>query len=203
MKRWILLPVLALAALALAVSAVAKNPKKQPHPNKVTVLIHTTDNGCAGNPWADDTIQRTLKVHQNADGSYRIKEEDKGVFVTNAGGAVASPGNCPENKSRHGHTVRPGVTGTLKGYIKGTVTGGTFNPTATCSATPCTQAMFIAAFFGPTATFSCRTNSTDCKFDYKYHAKENQRLLFRSWRDSGTGAGSMLNERFRGDIADA
>jgi hypothetical protein len=196
-------PVLAAAALALAVSAAAKDPRKQPHPNKITVLIHTTDNGCAGNPWADDTIRRTLKVHQNADGSFRIKEEDKGMFVTNAGGMAASPGNCAENKSRHGHTVRAGVVGTFTGYIKGTVTGGTFNPNATCTVTPCTQGVFIATFFGPTAVFSCRTNSTDCKFDYKYHAKKAQNLLFRSWRDNGTGAGTMLEEHFHGDIADA
>jgi hypothetical protein len=142
-------------------------------------------------------------VHRNGDGSYRIKELDKGTFVTNAGGAAASPGNCPANHSRHGHTVLPGKVGTLKGYLKGTVTGGTFDPNGACAATPCTQAMFIAAFFGPAATFSCRTNSTDCKFKYDYHAKKNQGLLFRHWQDRGHGAGTLLAERFKGDIASA
>ena len=205
MRRILTVAVLLLGAFALAAAALADDGKHkgQPHPNKVTVLIHTTDHGCAGNVWADDTIQRTLKVHRNDDGSLAIKEEDKGVFVTNAGGATASPGNCADNASRHGHTVRAGVTGTLKGYIKGTVTGGTFNAKATCTANPCTQADFIAAFFGSAATFSCRTNSTDCRFDYRYHAKEDQKLLFRSWRDKGSGAGTMLREQFRGDIADA
>src|SRR5205823_1114960 len=116
-----------------------------------SVLIHTTDGSCSGGTWADDTIMRTVKVHKNKDGSYRIREEDKGFFSTNAGGTLASPGNCPANTSAHGHTVRLGVVGTFKGYIKGTVTGGMFNPHATCTVTPCTQSLFIAAFFGPTA----------------------------------------------------
>jgi len=121
--------------------------------------------------------------------------------VTNAGGTAASPGNCPENHSRHGTSVIPGKVGTFKGYITGTVTGGTFNPAGSCPTTPCTQSMYIAAFFGPTASFSCQTSSTDCKFKYDYHAKRNQHLLVRHWLDKGTGAGSFLNEQFRGDIA--
>src|SRR2546423_2403221 len=159
-------------ACALASVGVA-SAHQQPRPHKLRALIHTTDNGCSGQPWANDTIKRTLKVHQKADGSYRIREEDKGVFQTNAGGAVASPGNCPENKSRHGHTVRPGVVGTLKGYIRGTVTGGTFNAGGTC-ADPCTQSAFITAYFGSGATFSCLTASQDCKFKWVYHAKRDQ-----------------------------
>ena len=125
------------------------------------------------------------------------------TFVTSAGGAVASPGNCPENTSHHGHTVVPNKTGTLKGYIKGTVTGGTFNPNGSCAANPCTQALFIAAFFGPAASFSCQTSSADCKFKYDYHAKKNQGLLFRHWQDRGHGAGTFLHEKFKGDIASA
>lgn len=205
MRRWFTLATLLVAALTFAAVATAHgkpNPKKQPHPNKVRTIVHTTDGGCSGNIWADDTIMRTLMVHMNHDGSYRILELDKGTFVTNAGGTAASPGNCPENHSRHGTSVRPGVKGTLKGYITGTITGGTFDPTATCSTTPCTQSMFIAAYFGPNAKFSCQTSSKDCRFKYDYHAKHNQNLLFRHWLDKGTGAGTFLNEQFRGDIAD-
>jgi hypothetical protein len=180
----------------------AAGAHKQPRPHKARALIHTTDNGCSSQPWANDTIMRTLKVHQNGDGSYRIREEDKGFFQTTAGGAAASPGNCPENKTRHGHTVRAGVVGTLKGYIRGTVTGGTFNASGSCSD-PCTQPAFIAAYFGPSATFSCLAASRDCKFKWVYHAKRDQKLLVRHWEDSGTGSGSFLKERFKGDIADA
>jgi hypothetical protein len=69
--------------------------------------------------------------------------------------------------------------------------------------TPCIQVTFIAAFFGPTATFSCLTNSQNCKFKYDYHSKLDQNLLFRHWQDGGHGAGTFLQEKFKGDIADA
>jgi hypothetical protein len=194
------------AALALSAVAFGDDGNKQPHPNKATTTITTTDNGCAGNPWATDTLRRTVKVHANGDdddnnatpGTMRVRLEDKGTFVTLA---AVSPGNCPENKTRHGTAIRAGVTGTVKGFIEGTVTGGTFNPKATCTANPCTKAVFIAAFFGPTAKFSCLSTSSDCKFKYDYHAKRSQQLLFRHWVDRGKGAGTLLKERFTGDIA--
>ena len=207
MRRFTILGTLLVFALAFVAVAAAngKDPtkgNKQPHPNKARTVIQTTDGSCSGGIWADDTIKRVVKVHKNSDGSYRIREEDKGTFVTNAGGVVASPGNCAENKSKHGTSVSLGKKGTLKGYITGTVTGGTFDPKASCSANPCTQSLFIAAFFGPTASFSCQTSSKDCKFKYDYHAKKNQGLIYRHWLDKGTGAGTFLNEHFRGDIAD-
>ena len=211
MRRLAILSALLAGALAFGLGATTgaaktpsppkpvKSPKpaKQPHPNKVTTTIVTTDNGCSGTPWATDTLRRTLKVHRNPDGSYRIREEDRGTFTTTGG---VSPGNCPENKSKHGTAVAPGVSGKIKGYITGTVTNGTFNPNATCATVPCTQPLFVAAFFGPTAQFSCRTNSTDCKFDYKYHAHD-QNLRYHKWRDRGHGAGTSLKEHFKGDIA--
>ena len=200
MNRYVIATTLAVAGAVAFVGAAGAT--KQPRPHKVRASIQTVDNGCSSQPWATDTIRRTLKVHQNSDGSYRIREEDKGVFQTTAGGAVASPGNCPENRTHHGHTVRTGVVGTLKGYITGTVTGGTFNANGSC-ANPCTQSAFIAAYFGSGATFSCLTASRDCKFKWVYHAKRDQKLLFRHWEDSGKGAGTFLKERFKGDIADA
>jgi hypothetical protein len=200
-KRRILAIPLLLAALGLAASALAAKPPKppkQPHPNKVTTTIQTTDNGCSGVQWANDTLTRTVKVHLDKDGSYRVRLEDRGTFLTTGG---ISPGNCPSNKSKHGTTVLAAVTGKVKGYITGTVTGGTFNPKATCVAVPCTKAVFIAAFFGAGAQFSCLSaSSTDCKFDYKYKA-HGQNLRYHNWRDSGHGAGAMLKEKFKGDIA--
>src|SRR2546422_322319 len=126
MRRWLILTTLLAAALAFAATALADHGKGkdkgkgQPHPNKVTTTITTGDNGCSGAAWATDTLRRTLKVHRNADGSYRIKEENKGTFTTIGG---VSPGNCAQNTSKHGTAVRAGVTGDVKGYIKGTVTG--------------------------------------------------------------------------------
>jgi hypothetical protein len=209
MKRLLAVPALVVGALALAAFALADpgnhghgHGNKQPHPNRATVTIQTTDHGCAGNVWATDTIKRTVKVHKFNNGSYRIREYDRGSFTTTADGALASPGNCPENTSSHGLTVLPNITGHVKGYIRGRVTGGTFNPTATCSS-PCTQSDFIKAFFGSAATFSCLSNSPRCKFNYGYHAKLNQNLKFRYWRDRGRGGGTFLKEHFFGDIASA
>jgi hypothetical protein len=202
MNRYVSTTLLAAASAVAWTGAASAHKQPQPHPSKVRALIHTVDNGCSSQPWANDTITRTLKVHRNRDGSYRIREQDKGVFETNAGGAAASPGNCPENRSHHGHTVRSGVLGTLKGYITGTVSGGTFDSNGSCGD-PCTQSAFIAGYFGAGATFSCLTASRDCKFKWVYHAKRDQKLLFRHWEDSGKGAGTFLKERFKGDIADA
>ncbi|MDX6512796.1 MAG: hypothetical protein QOE36_2300, partial [Gaiellaceae bacterium] len=39
-------------------------------------------------------------------------------------------------------------------------------------------------------------------FNYQYTAPA-QSLLFHHWQDRGRGAGTMLNEVFRGDIANA
>jgi len=187
------------AAVAVATAGVA-SADRQPRPNKVRAVIHATDYGCAGHAWATDTIRRVLKVYRNDNGSYRVREEDSARFVTNADGAVRSPGNCPENRTRHGRTVRDGVVGTVTGYITGTVTGGSFDPGGKC-ADPCNQAAFIEAYFGPNAKFSCLTNSRNCKFMWVYHARLNQRLRFRYFEDSGSGAGTFLKERFKGDIA--
>jgi hypothetical protein len=202
MNRYLTTMMIAVACAVAWAGAASAHKQPQPHPNKVRVLIHTVDNGCSSQPWANDTIVRTLKVDRRKDGSYRIREEDKGVFQTNAGGTAASPGNCPDNRSRHGHSVRNGVAGTLKGYIAGTVTGGSFDPSGSC-VDPCTQSAFIAAYFGSAATFSCLTASRDCTFKWVYHAKRAQKLLFRHWEDRGRGAGTVLKERFKGDIADA
>jgi hypothetical protein len=186
-----------LAAATAAVAAGAASADRQPRPSRVVALIHTTDYGCAGQAWASDTIRRVLKVTRIGDGSYRISEQDSGRFVTKA---RRSPGNCAENRTRHGHSVRAGVVGTLTGYLNGAVTGGDFDPDGGC-ADPCSQGEFIAAYFGADATFSCLTNSRDCKFRWEYHAKRNQRLRFRYFEDSGRGAGTFLKERFQGDIA--
>ena len=51
MRRWLVYASLLVAALTFAAVATAHgkpNPKKQPHPNKVRTVIHTTDGGCAG-----------------------------------------------------------------------------------------------------------------------------------------------------------
>jgi hypothetical protein len=203
MKRIALVLTLLLAAFAFAAVGQAddggkgnKNKNDNGSFKLGPFLVHVTDNGSCGTEWANDTIKRTYYVKKTGTGTYRVIERDKGTFVTNAGGLVNSPGAC-NNGTNNGRKVTPGVTGKMKGYITGTATG-TFNKNATCAA-ECTSDVFFPAFFGPANTFSCFENSTDCKFDFKYRAND-QNLKGRSWRDRGTGAGTQLNERFSGDI---
>jgi hypothetical protein len=206
-----LLSACSLALIALCLVAVASadpgghgkrdhgKSEKAPH-SRFTFTVVTTDNGSCSTPWANDTIKRTFIVKDNGDGTFTLTRRDRGMFTTMAG---ASPGSC-EKTEHHGKTVRAGVTGKFVGFLRGTVTGGTFNPNATCTGTSCGSTdTFLATFFGKGAQFSCFTTSTDCTFNFNYTAAHHQSLLFRHWQDKGKGAGTSLVERFEGDIADA
>jgi hypothetical protein len=176
-----------------------KHGHKHGHFFKRTFTVTTTDGGSCGADWATDVVKRTYVVKKNRDGSYTLTRFDRGQFTTLAG---VSPGAC-DTTGDHGHTVRAGVQGRLIGFIRGTVTGGTFDKNATCTGPECGfRDVFLKTFFGPTAQYSCDTNSSDCKFNFIYGARD-QGLLFHHWQDKGTGAGTMLNEEFNGDIADA
>jgi hypothetical protein len=191
---------LALASAGLADRGDDGKAKKQ---SKITISTVSEDHGSCGNVWAADTLKRTLIVKQNENGSFRVTRRDRGTFVTTAG---QSPGAC-DTTGRHGRLVVAGVKGKLEGFLRGTVTGGTFNPEATCNAAcASTTPTLIAAFFGPAAKFSCSPatgGSTDCKFNFNYTAKAsgNPALRFRHWQDKGKGAGTLLKEEFKGDIA--
>ena len=202
MKRLTMLMLLLLGALTLVAAGTADpghRGKGKKHHGKHTFTVVTTDNGSCGTPWATDTIRRTFRVKSNGDGTYTLTRFDRGRFVTLGG---TSPGAC-DTTGRHGHTVRSGVHGKMVGFLRGTVSGGTYDPNATCTGPDCGFTdVFIETFFGPTATFSCFENSTDCKFNFNYVAPR-QHLLFRHWQDKGKGAGTMLKESFHGDIADA
>ena len=204
MKRFLLFSTVFAGGLLFAVGALADPGPNSSHSRsthaKFTYVVNTTDNGSCGTPWANDTVRRTFIVRSNGDGSYTLTRRDRGRFVTIAG---VSPGAC-DTTGRHGHTVRAGVRGRLVGYLRGTVTGGVFDPNASCTGDDCGFTdVFIATFFGPNATFSCFENSSDCRFNFNYTAARHQSLLFRHWQDAGRGAGTELHERFHGDIADA
>lgn len=185
--------------LALATNGLA-NPV-QGSPPKPTKLgpyqVVTDDHGTCANVWATDTVNRTFTVKRNPTGSYRLTRRDRGRFFTKAG---RSPGRC-ETRSAHGHRVRANKSGTVHGFLEGTITGGTFRPNATCPANCGFTDVWIATFFGPDAQFTCELNSRDCLFDFEYNASKS--LRWRHWSDKGTGSGSFLRERFYGDIANA
>jgi hypothetical protein len=199
---------LALATLCLATAAFAddghgkgehKGKNKSDHA-RFTYMVTTTDNGSCGQPWASDVVRRTFEVKDNGDGTFTLTRFDRGTFTTTGG---VSPGAC-DTTGKHGKTVRAGVNGMLVGYLRGTVTGGTFNPDAKCTGTECGFTdTFLVTFFGPKAQFSCFMNSADCKFNFNYAAPRGQALLYRHWQDKGKGAGTQLHEEFHGDIADA
>jgi hypothetical protein len=206
-KRLYAIPVLVAGALALAAFAFASPGHGNKHkPNakggKLTFMVTTTDHGCGFRAWATDTLKRTYKVHLREDGSYTVRREDKGRFVTLAGPSPSAD-PCPGvvRRGKHGTTVLAGMTGKLHGYLQGTVTGGTFNPNGSCTAT-CSAADFIAGFFTPGASFTCSQGYAGCRFNFSYTAQRHQKqgLLYHHWVDRGLDG---VHEIFIGDIANA
>jgi hypothetical protein len=129
--------------------------------------FHSTspDSGTCGNFWANDTFDRFFRVNTSpgADGTYTVTEQFKnGSFVTDPG---PSPGGCDTNP---GGTVAAGVTGKMQGAFLMVITGGTYDPAATCDETSCgTTAGFVATVFGPQARFDVPT------FQFHYDAGSN------------------------------
>jgi hypothetical protein len=200
MKRLITYAVLTAGVLALATTALADpggkgKGSKNGHNSRFSAQITVTDHGSCGNAWATDTSRRTWSVKPNGDGTWRVSRRDKGTFVTLA---PQSPGAC-DTTGNHGHTLNAGVHGKFRGYLSGTVSGGNFNPNATCNAACIgdTKA-FIAAFF-PGGTFTCSQGFAGCKFNFEY-SSPNKSLVFHHWQDKGTNG---VSEQFTGDIANS
>jgi hypothetical protein len=196
--RRIAIPVLLLAGVLVLATAGLADPggkgkaKKSGH-NRFSAQIVVPDNGTCQNPWATDTSMRTWSVKQNHDGTFRVTRKDKGTFVTNAG---QSPNAC-STTGKHGHLVKAGVHGKFRGYLTGTVSGGTYNATAACNAACIGDtSAFIAAHF-PGGTFTCSLGYAGCKFNFEY-ASPDTSLTFHHWQDKGTNG---VTEQFTGDIA--
>jgi hypothetical protein len=207
MKRLAILALVAGSALAIAAAGLADPGKGKGHDKghggrgKLTMHVVTSDHGtCQQNVWATDTLKRAYTVKKNHDGSYRVSRKDDGSFSTTG---PQSPGAC-ETGSKHGSVLTAGYTGKVHGYLKGTVTGGTFNPNATCTA-ECSATDFIAAFFTPGSQFTCNNGYAGCKFDYEYTAQKHRKqqtapLAYHHWEDKGVDG---TTEVFKGDIATA
>ena len=132
MRRIVIIFALVVGALTLAASGLAdpggKGKGKAQGKNKFSFTLTTTDRRCDGTePWATLNEKRTYQIHDNGNGTFRLRRVDKGTFTTMAGN---SPGNCQANKSKHGKLIRAGVTGRFNGYLEGTITGGVFNKNA-------------------------------------------------------------------------
>ena len=208
MKRLLVVPVLVVGALSFAAFASAlpgSGNKHAPNAKGGKLVFHnvtTTDQGCGSRTWADDTLTRVYKVHLRQDGSYTVRREDKGRFVTRAGSSPSAD-PCPGviRRGKHGTTVLAGITGKLHGYLQGTVTGGTFIPNGTCTAT-CSASDFIAGFFTAGSTFTCNQGYAGCRFNFAYTAQrqKKQGLLYHHWVDRGLDG---VHEIFIGDIANS
>jgi hypothetical protein len=196
MKRLLLVGTAITGSLLLATAGLAERGGKPPPTKFGPFVVATDDHGSCGNVWAVDSQKRTFKVKRKDDGSFRLWRFDRGIFITRAG---RSPGACQKRRP-HGRRVAGGKKGTLHGYLVGTIRGGTFKPDAVCPTDCGFTDIFIATFFGPDARFSCETNSRDCAWAYEYSSRA-KRLRFRLWSDKGTGAGTLIRERFYGDIA--
>jgi hypothetical protein len=200
MRRLLTYAVLAAGALALATAGLADpggkgKGTKNGHNSRFSAQITVTDHGSCGNPWATDTSRRTWSVKPNGNDTFRVTRRDKGTFVTLAG---QSPGAC-DPTGKHGKLVDAGVHGRLRGYLTGTVSGGTFNANATCNAVCIGDtSAFIAAFF-PGGTFTCSQGYAGCKFNFEY-ASPDKSLHFHHWQDKGTNG---VSEQFTGDIANS
>ncbi|MCW2965690.1 MAG: hypothetical protein JWO17_2942 [Actinomycetia bacterium] len=213
-SRVLIVLALALGALSFAATSSAhdghhdghhgdkkqsKHGKNHNHGNtfRYSTSLTSPDSGCDGHIWANDTIKRTYSVKKNNDGSYRLTAFDRGAFTTVAG---VSPQGCPTvDNPHHGTAVTAGITGKFGGFLTENITGGTFNPNATCAAV-CDRAAFVAAFFGPTAQQNLDKN---VKYLYVFMSKDPS-LKYHVWLDRGNaGETGGLKTVDRGDIATA
>jgi len=198
MRRSIVLFFLFVGVLALATAGLADpggKGKGKGHNSRFSATVTVTDHGSCGNAWATDTSKRTWSIKPSNNGTFRVSRKDKGTFVTLAG---QSPGAC-DTTGKHGKLVNAGVHGKFRGYLSGTVSGGTFNSNATCNAACIGDtSAFIAAFF-PGGTFTCSAGFAGCKFNFEY-SSPNKSLVFHHWQDKGTNG---VTEQFTGDIANS
>jgi hypothetical protein len=118
-----------------------------------------------------------------------------GTFTTLDG---PSPGAC-KTTNHHGTTVKAGVTGGFQGFVDGTVTSTTynpsaFNPTACAIANQCTRSDVIAQVFGcPNATCYAITS-----YNFEYNSPD-QSLQYHSWHENFNK--NSPTEQDIGDIA--
>jgi len=149
-----------------AISHAASSPNKGSR--TYTYKTHVTgdaDSGTCGINWATDSFDRNFSINTSNTSIFQVVFKN-GKFVTTAG---PSPNACANNGTSNGNTVGSGITGTLTGsYTNVAVSGGTFNPQATCTNGACdTTAGFVATVYGPSATYSVGT------YDFNYVTDEN------------------------------
>lgn len=129
-----------------------------------THVTNDPDSGTCGITWATDQFDRIFTINAKNTSVFSVQFKN-GSFVTIGG---PSPNACASG-TNNGSTVAAGVVGTLSGsYTNVVVTGGTFNPQATCNNTTCgTTAGFVATVYGVSATYNVIT------YDFNYTTDDN------------------------------
>jgi hypothetical protein len=184
----LVLPVLLAIVMASSVrTAAAGNGTDKFGPFALT----TTDGSSCGGFWALDTFQRSWSVHDNGDGTFLVRRDEKnGTFSTLAG---PSPGACSDS-AHHGLLLNGGITGQMGGFFMFDVTSNNYNPAGCTTAANCgTTDDFLANVF-PGLTDYC---DSTCIWNYEY-ASNDRTLKYRHWQDKSDNAG---NDKFEGDIA--
>lgn len=180
MKRLLSFAVAVLALAAMPVIATASQDTVRYGP----INSGSPDSGTCGNEWAEDTYKRVFVASTTADGAdkYTVTESFiAGRFVTVEG---PSPGACNSAPGPlgDGGRIGAGVTGNFNGTFVIVVSGGIFNPAATCDTTSCgTTADFVSTVYGAAATYDIPS------FEFTYHA--NGPLVSREWHNASADEG--------------
>jgi hypothetical protein len=177
MKRWLSLAAAVVALMATPILGTASQDSVHFGP----INSGSPDSGTCGNDWANDTYKRVFdaSTSPNPDGTYSVTESFiAGRFVTVAG---FSPDACDPSGTA-GSTIGSGVTGSFSGNFQIVITGGVFNPNATCDTGCDTTANFVATVYGATATYDIPS------FGFTYHAN-GPGLIQREWHNASADQG--------------
>jgi hypothetical protein len=177
MKRWLSLAAAVVALMATPILGTASQDSVHFGP----INSGSPDSSTCGNDWANDTYKRVFdgSTTANGDGTYNVTESFiSGRFVTIAG---PSPNGCDASTGTGG-TIGAGVTGSFNGNFQIVITGGTFNPNATCDTGCDTTVHFVATVYGAAATYDVPS------FGFTYHAN-GPGLIQREWFNASADQG--------------
>ena len=182
MKRLVSLAVAAIALAATPAMVTASQDSVHFGP----INSGSPDSGTCGNDGANDSYKRVFDASTTPDGAGKFTVTESfiaGRFVTVEG---SSPGAC-ETSVPTGGKISAGVTGSFNGNFVIVVSGGTFNPDATCDTGCSTTKDFIGTVYGAGATYDIPS------FGFDYHAN-GPGLLAREWHNASADQGGNIGD---------
>jgi hypothetical protein len=190
--------VVMIGASLVAAQAASANTVIGPGP-----VVPFDDFETCGNQWANTTnTPKFIVGPQNFDGSYNVTLQLAIKFTSVAG---QSPGACAPDTTG-GSTILNNVKGGGSGQLKFSVTGGTFDPGATCDTNCYTEAVyydegpFTTAFFGAGATWTPAVSSITSTYRF---SSGNSVLVHNSYNSLWPSGGFNATSPFSafGDIS--